>query len=129
MAEPNKELDNLAFEIFSKQPLKGAAERDARDSYRRAEAFLAVQQQAQSGKLKPKEATTATELVDICCPNLPATSPFNLVAKVHTDRKGTQTRGDLAKVNQIANWLYKNPTPDDDAQELVDRLNHQFPKL
>lgn len=130
--EPNKELDALAFEIYSKRvashPVRRGGERDALDSYRKAEAFLAVRKKVRSGETKVKD-DGLVELCDCCAPNLPRSHPHNLVAKVFTDRKGTQIQGDLAKVQRIAAWLYKNPTPESDPEELVSRINREFPEL
>lgn len=130
--EQSSELDELAFEIYSKRvaahPVKGGGERDALDSYRKAEAFLAVRKRVRAGETKVKEPD-GPELCDCCAPNLPRNHPHNLVAKVFTDRKGTKIPGDLAKVNRIAAWLNKNPTPESDPEELVSRINHEFPEL
>lgn len=130
--EPNKELDALAFEIYSKRvashPVKGGGERDALDSYRKAEAFLAVRKKVRAGETKTKELD-GPELCDCCAPNLPRNHPHNLVAKLYTDRKGTKIPGDITKVNRILAWLNKNPTPESDPEELVSRINREFPDL
>ena len=126
----NRELDDLAFAIFKDRVanpfLSRAAEHEAVDSYRKAEAFLTVRAQVRSGELDHKEEESP--LSDACCPNLPATSPVNLVARLHTDRQGVETPGDVGKVTRIKQWLEKNPTPneEDGAKRLLHAFNREF---
>lgn len=132
MATETSDLDRLAFELFLHRAggTRRASEREALVAYRQAEAFLAVQEKVKAGLLTPTEPD-GPQLADCCCPNLPRTHPHNLVAKVHTDRKGVETPGDLAKVNRIKKWLDKNPTPEgeDEQTYFINRLNREFSDL
>lgn len=127
------ERDSLAFQIFCQRvashPVKRGGEHEALDAFKKAEAFLAVRKKLASGEVKVKEVE-GIQLADCCAPNLPRTHPLNLVAKVHTNRKsGVQTHGDLARVSKINDWLYRNPTPETNPDELVNRLGAAFPEL
>lgn len=130
MATETTELDTLAFELFKQRAsnLRQASEFEAIQAYKQAETFLAVRAKVQSGELTPAEPE-GPQLADCCCPNLPRTHPYNLVARLHTDRKGVETPGDLGKVNRVKKWLDKNPTPETDPENLVARLNREFPEL
>ena len=127
------DLDDLAFQIFSQSVASHAAkrggEREAIESYRKAESFLAIRRRVKSGELKPKEPD-GPQLADCCAPNLPRTHPHNLVARQFTDRKtGAVIAGDIARVNRIKQWLDRNPTPETNPDELVHRLGREFPDL
>src|SRR5205823_2384604 len=91
----------------------------ALDSFRAAEAFLAVRKRVKAGELKAKEPD-GPQLANVCCPNLRRTSPHNLVS---------QRFGDLTRVNRIKKWLDANPTPENDPDELVAKLNREFSDL
>jgi hypothetical protein len=114
------ELDQLAFEIFSqmvaKSPANRGGEQQARAAYIKAEAFLAIRDRVRAGELKPAKQDGPV-LADCYCPNMRRTHPYNLVS---------QKQGDLNKVNRIAQWLDKNPTPERDPEELVARINAEF---
>lgn len=137
-ATPNAdaELDDLAFKIFSQAvataPGRRGGEREALESYRLAEAFLAVRRKVKSGEAKPKPKD-GPELASCSAPNLPRYHPHNLVARQVTLRvKGAPTgtyQGDLAKVQKINEWLDRNPTPEQSPEELVPRLANAFPEL
>jgi hypothetical protein len=116
------DLDSLAFEIYSARlahPQQRGGEHVAIDSYRQAETFLSVRDRARGGKLKAK-ADDGSTLADCSAPNLRQTHPHNLVS---------QRFGDLVKVNRIKAWLDKNPTPESAPEELVGRINREFPEL
>jgi len=122
------DLEGLAFDLFRQRVgVTGrATEYEALQAYRHAETFLAVREQVRAGALTPA-GPEGLQLDSACSPNLPPTHPYNLVAKVHTDRKtGVQTPGDLGRVAKIKAWLDKNPTPENNPDELVSRLNRQF---
>ncbi len=118
---PNVELDTMAFEIFSKRvaasPAKRGGEREAMDAYRCAEAFLAARDKVRSGELREKPVDL---LADCHAPNLKRTHPHNLVSKA---------QGNLERVNRIRKWLDSNPTPADEPDQLLARLNREFPDL
>lgn len=113
------ELDQLAFEIFTqmvaKSPINRGGEQQAKAAYVKAEAFLAIRDRVRAGDMKPVKQDGL--LADCFCPNLKRTHPYNLVS---------QRLGDLTKVDRIAQFLNKNPTPESDPQELVSRLNSEF---
>lgn len=117
------ELDQLAFEIFTqmvaKSPINRGGEQQAKAAYVKAEAFLSVRDRVRAGDMKPVKQEGPV-LADYFCPNLKRTHPYNLVS---------QKMGDLNKVNRIAKFLEANPTPESDPQELVDRINREFPDL
>lgn len=119
--KPNTELDELAFEIYSKRVAASnrSGEQLAVASYRDAEAFLAVRAKARNGSLESKTADESG-LCEVSAPNLKRTHAHNLVS---------QRFGDLAKVNRIKVWLDRNPTPESDEGELVAKLNREFPEL
>jgi hypothetical protein len=64
-----------------------------------------------------------------------------MVARLHTDRRGNETKGDPAKVNAVADHIKKNPLPcadldsekDQDTMdkvaEYVRKFNAKFPLL
>ena len=122
--EKNTELDDLAFEIFARRiatlPVHRAIERDILDSYRKAEAFLAVKAKVHAEGLKTMVAAIEPPGSDCRAPNLRRNHPLNLVSRVD---------GDLNKVKQVQKFLAVNPTPAIDPQELVTRLNRSFPDL
>lgn len=128
MATETTELDTLAFELFKARAGRQGGEFEALAAYKQAEAFLSVRDKVHTGELTPA-GPEGPQLADCCCPNMPRTHPYNLVAKLHTDRKGVETLGDLGKVNRIKKWLDKNPTPESDPENLVSRLNREFPEL
>lgn len=117
------ELDEFAFEIFkqsvARSPVNRGGEQQARAAYIKAEAFLAVRDKARAGELKAVKSDTPV-LADCFAPNLKRNHPFNLVS---------QKFGDLNKVNRIAKWLDVNPTPESEPEELVSRINREFPDL
>lgn len=125
MAEnkPNTELDQLAFEIFTQMVAKSSinrgGEQQARAAYVKAEAFLAVRDRVRAGDMKAVKPEGPV-MADCFAPNLKRSHPFNLVS---------QKMGDLNKVNRIAKWLDSNPTPESDPEELVTRINREFPDL
>jgi hypothetical protein len=133
-AKPDAELHDLAFQIFA-QRVAGTAgpragEQEALVAYRQAEVFLATKRKVLSGGFKPEKAEPTDKLSDACCPNQRATHPTNLVARLHTDRRtGAETKGDPQKVNRVKQWLDANPTPESNPDELVNRINRQFPEL
>lgn len=120
--EKTTELDELAFEIFSKRVAGNIvlhAEQLAIEAYRKAEAFLKVKKQIRSGGIKsvaPEELPGA----DCRAPNLRKRHPINLISRVD---------GDLALAARINAWLERNPTPERDPQELATRLNREFADL
>lgn len=128
----NEELDDLAFEIYKERVGRGLTRRngehEAAESYRRAEAFLAVRKKVRAGELKPTKEE-GPQLAESCAPNLPRTHPINLVARVHIDRKGVETPGNLDKIRRIKDWLDKNPTPEDDPERLVHQFGREFHDL
>lgn len=117
----NTELDSLAFEIFKQSvassPGNRGGEQQALASYKKAEAFIAVRDRVRSGEAKPVKADV---LADCSAPNLKPTHPFNLVS---------QRFGSLEKVNRIAQFLDKHPTPAGEPDELVGSINRAFPEL
>lgn len=118
------ELDDLAFQIFCEsvagRVVKRGGEQQARESYTKAKAFLAVREKVRSGELDV-EQPTGPQLANCCCPNQPKSHPFNLVS---------QQMGDLSKVNRIAKFLQQNP-PSVDRREadVAASLNRQIPDL
>ena len=130
--EINQELETMAFDLYAKRvatlPPGRNGERDVIESFARAEEFLAVRKKVRSGEVKAK-GPTGPQLSDCCAPNLPRSHPINLVAQTFTDRKGSQVPCDLAKINRIAKFLAVNPTPEKDPDELVVKLNREFPEL
>ena len=121
--EPVSELDRLAFEIFAAglaaRPIHRGAEQEAIASYRAAESFLAVRQRVRAGELKTV-APTGPQLADVSAPNLSRTHPLNLVSREF---------GSLSRVQTIGTWLANNPTPEKEPEQLLTRLNRQFPDL
>lgn len=112
--------DDLAFQLFAAKsaslPLGRAGKMQAEDAYRQADAFLAVRAQAREGKLSP-DKPAGPQLADCSCPNVKPTHPLNLVSRRF---------GDLQRVNRIKAWLDRNPTPQDEPDELTARLNREF---
>lgn len=121
--KPNIELDSFAFEIFkeavAKSPASRGGEQQARAAYVKAEAFMAVRDKVRAGELKAVKPDGPV-LADCCAPNLKRTHPFNLVS---------QRFGSLEKVNRIAAFLDKNPTPEGEPDELIAKVNREFPDL
>lgn len=121
--KPNTELDEFAFEIFkqavARSPVNRGGEQQARAAYQKAEAFLAVRERVRAGDLKAVKQEGPV-LTDCWAPNLKRSHPHNLVS---------QKLGDLNKVNRIAKFLEQNPTPESDPDELVSRVNREFPDL
>lgn len=119
----NPELDQLAFDIFSKriaaQPSRQASERDVIGSYREAEMFLAVREKVRAGEVKPK-APEGPQLCDCSAPNMRKTHPHNLVS---------QRFGNLDRVSRIKQWFDQNQMAENDSDELVTKINHDFPDL
>lgn len=117
------ELDDKAFELFremvAKSPTGRGGEQQARAAYMKAEAFLTVREAIRSGAMKPTRQE-GPALTDCCAPNLRRTHPHNLVS---------QRFGDLKRVSVINQWLERNPTPERDPEELVSRINSEFPDL
>ena len=130
--QPNKELDDLAFQLYSQRvsahPLHRGGEKEVREAYVKAQTFLDVRARVHAGELATKEPT-GPQLADCCAPNLPKTHPINLVAAAHTDRKGTAHAGDLSRVAKINKFLNENPTPEKEPDELVDKFARTFPDL
>jgi hypothetical protein len=124
MAEekPNTELEDLAFEIYSKRIAAAGnarhADAEALDCFRKAEAFLKVRASVRKGETKTVHAPSI--LADVHAPNLKRTHPHNLVS---------QKMGNLSKVKEINDWLNKNPTPETEPEELVSRLREAFSDL
>jgi hypothetical protein len=119
----NTELDDMAFDIFKETVAKSqtgrGGERQAKMAYQKAESFLAVREAVRNGDLEPSKQD-GPMLTDCCAPNLKRTHPHNLVS----------TRfGDLKKVDRINQWLSKNPTPEGNPDELIDRAKKEFPEL
>lgn len=116
----NAELDRIALEIYARgsQHTGRGSEQDALLAYQRAEAFLAIKDKVRGGLLKAK--AVAPVLADCHAPNLKKTHPHNLVS---------QAAGNVDTVKRLAKWLSSNPTPEGDPQELVDKLNSEFPAL
>lgn len=114
------ELDDLAFQLYSQRMAaqigRRSGEPEAIESYRHAEAFVAVRQKVRSGALKVAEPE-GPKLAPFRAPNLKRTHPHNLVSEVD---------GDLERVNRIKQWLDKNPTPERDPEDLLKRLNREF---
>lgn len=131
-ATPVADLDEMAFRIFSQRAAmlgRKLTDADAVESYRLANAFVAVREKFHTGELTPK-APAGPRLADCCCPNQPRNHPHNLVAALYTDRKsGYQSKGDPERVKRIADWLDRNPTPESNPDELVHRLSREFPDL
>lgn len=117
------ELDDLAFKIYAERvaahPTRRSGETEAIDSYRQAEAFIAVRRRVKAGELKTTPVT-GPQLADCWCPNIPRTHPYNLVS---------QQQGDLSKVNRIKRFLDVNPTPENDPAPLVAKVNREFGDL
>lgn len=129
----NSERDALAFQIFcqahASRALRRDGEREAIESFRKADAFLAVKKKMASGELKVNKPD-GPQLAECCLPNQDANHPLNLVAKMYTNRKtGASRPGDLNKVAAIKKWLDRNPTPEGNPEELVNRLNAEFSNL
>ena len=131
-AEVNKELDDLAFRIYSQRlasrQMNRGGEQETIEAYRMAEAFIETRDKINRGVIKTAKPGQLV-LADCCAPNLPRTHPHNLVAQLHTDRQGTQTPGDPNKINRIGKFLNDNPTPESNPDELIVKLNRQFPDL
>ncbi len=121
--EKNTELDELAFEIYSKRVATHASvkasEAEAVDAYRKAEAFVAVKKKVRAGGVKPL-TTTEAQGADCRAPKLRDTHPINLVSR---------EVGNLPRVEQIKKWLDQNPTPETNPEELIHRLNRAFNDL
>lgn len=117
------DLDDLAFQLFTARaaahPGQRTGERDAIQAYREAEAFLAVRKKLKAGELKAT-VPEGPQLADCSAPNQKRTHPHNLVS---------QRFGDLAKVNRIKQWLDRNPTPENEPEQLLQKLSHEFPDL
>ncbi len=117
-APANAELDKLAFEIFSKRAAtRPAGEQAAVESYKAAEAFLAVRAKVQTEGIA--SAVDDSPLSDVSAPNQPPTYPLNLVSRKF---------GDLERVKKIAKWLEQNPTPEDPSY-LFASFKRAFPDL
>lgn len=121
--KPNPELDSFAFEIFkevvAKSPASRGGEQQALAAYKKAEAFMAVRERVRSGDTKPAKVDGPV-LADCFAPKLKKTHPHNLVS---------QKYGNLEKVNRIAQYLDKNPTPENEPDELIARFNREFTDL
>ena len=132
MATEITELERMAFELFKGRAsiTRRGSEMDARLAFKQAEAFLDVQERIRAGELTVAEPE-GPQLANCCCPNLPRSHPHNLVARLHTDRQGVETPGDLAKVNRIKKWLDKNPTPEDEDEQraFLNRFKREFSDL
>jgi hypothetical protein len=119
----NSEIDSLAFEIYSKRMAqpgpKRLASHEALEAFKQAEEFVAVRAKVKSGALKTEEPD-GPQLAGFCAPNLKRTNPHNLVS---------QRFGNLQRVETIYTWLSRNPTPENDPEDLVHRFNHQYPDL
>lgn len=120
------EVDELAFRIFSHRIAnlygRRGNEQLAVDAYRKAEAFLAVRDKVRKGELEI-DKPDGPVLSDCCAPNLKPTHPFNLVS---------QRMGSLPKVRLILTWIEtyrKNCKPDTPPEELLVKLNREFPEL
>lgn len=124
MAEKqNPELDDFAYGIFKEMvassPASRGGEQQALAAYKKAEAFMAIRDRVRAGETKAVRQE-GPALTDCFAPNLKRTHPHNLVS---------QKFGDLAKVNRISQFLDKNPTPEGDADELISKINREFPEL
>lgn len=131
MATPEKtvqadtELHELAFQIYchrvAAQPINRAGAQIALDAFRKAEEFIAMRDQIESGEVSTAKPTESP-LADCCAPNLPRTHPHNLVS---------QRFGDVNRVKRINDWFAKNPAPvqRDDEPQYVDRVRTMFPEL
>ena len=116
------ELEAVALEIYGKLVSAGVprnGEQLATAAFVKANEFLAVKAKIKSGEisLEPKEESKWS---DVCAPNLPKFHPHNLVSRA---------MGDPELVKKIHEWLEKNPTPERNPEELVDRLNRTFRSL
>jgi hypothetical protein len=118
----NNELDEFAFEIYKQSVASSAntrgGEQQARASYVKAEAFIAVRDKFRNGELKSVKVD-GPRLVECCAPNRPRTDPFNLIS---------ERFGDMTKVSQVKKWLDANPTPESDQMDIVHRFKTQFPE-
>lgn len=131
---PN-ELALLAFEIFKTRtanlPVKAiSAKRQGLDAFRIATVFVEAQAMISDGIVE--DEADNRHLADICAPNMPADAPINVVAKVHTDRRGQVTEGDPKTVKRLNDWFKANPSPrenDEDAQKTyVESFKRAFPR-
>lgn len=138
-AEPAQtELDQLAFEIFAQRvaglPANKGTRSHAIAAYRQATDFVAVRQAVKAGELSAKPPT-GPQLADCCAPNLPATHPLNMVSARYEERKhgnatGRVVKGDLGKVQKIAQWLLEHPTATPDQFDIAfPNLNWDGPQL
>jgi hypothetical protein len=120
---PNPELDSFAFEIFKQavasSPHSRGGEQQALAAYKKAESFIGVRDRVRAGETKPAKSD-GPSLCNCSAPNLRRTHPHSLVS---------ERFGDLNKVNRIAKWLDINPTPENEPDELVSRINLEFPEL
>lgn len=124
------EVRELATRIFAERMATAGpmtdrpVERLATDIIRKARAFCSAMEKAESGALDVAEPT-GVQLADYCAPNLPPTSPFNLVSSRF---------GDLAFVQKVAAWLEKNTEPPYESdlklaawrKSLVEKANAEF---
>lgn len=121
-AQSSSERDELAFKIYAQRVavagVRFNGEREALDSFQRAQAFMDARDKVRSGALNVKPPT-GPQLCNCSAPNLEPTHPHNLVS---------QRFGDLEKVNRIKKWLDAHPTPED-ATELVNQIAKDFPDL
>jgi len=121
--QSNPELDDFAFEIYKQavatSPVNRGGEQQARAAYAKAEAFIAVRDRVRAGELKAVKPD-GPQLAECSAPKLRRTHPFNLVSSRF---------GDLKKVSLISKWLDSNPTPESEPEELVTRINREFPDL
>lgn len=131
MAEAVKstELDDVALTIFAQRIAHASPKRGiegvALDCYRAAESFLAIKGKVQGGALKV-EKKPGPRLAEFDAPNLPFSHPHRLVASKGNAEEDARK---LEKVRRISDWLDRNPTPEGNPQDLIERLNQQFPEL
>lgn len=116
------DLDQMAFQLFCQRvaahPYQRGSEAAALDAYKQAEAFASVRRRVKAGELK--QQADKSPLADCYAQNLRRTHPINLVS---------QKYGSLERVRRIGKWLNENPTPEREPEELVTRLNQEFPDL
>lgn len=124
------ELDDLAFQIFSQRATSGkrSGEREARNAYAQAQAFLDTREKIKSGKYS--KVPDKQRMADCCAPNLGRFHPLNLVAETFTDRvSGKQMPGDLALVKRVNNWLNTHMKPDLNQEEFLATFRAEFQDL
>ena len=96
--------DEIALELFKGRSRNGLPSELARavalSCYRDAKMFLQAREEIQSGTVDPF-ADDKNPLDQAFAPNLPKTSPWNLMSREY---------GSLQKVQSISRWLNDHPT-------------------